>query len=115
MAHQDNRAGAIPQPLGRTEAKVWALVAPGGFFPPSTATAPHRFRPKGSFLPGATMAETILFVLSAERAVTTEGSFPDPLAHPLDRSKRRLVKVITVINIVEFAPIGTNILTHLPG
>jgi hypothetical protein len=82
MAHQDNRAGAIPQPLGRTEAKVWALVAPCGFFPPSTPTTPHRFRPKGSFLPGATMAETILFVLSAERAVTTEGSFPDPLAHP---------------------------------
>ena len=89
MADRDNRAATIlKQPLGRTGVKVSALVAPpAGCFPPSTATAPNRFRPTRSFQPGATMAETIFFVLSAERAVTTERSFLHPLTHPLDGTR----------------------------
>src|SRR5437660_9158044 len=64
---------------------------------------PHRFLPTISFPPSRREAETRFFGLSAERPMTKKISFPDPLGHPSMR-KKHLLKVITVINIIEIAP-----------
>ena len=61
-----------------------ARGATGDGGPASTAQAPLRFRPTRSFPARAGEAETNLFVLSTERAITKGSSFPDPLAHPLE-------------------------------
>src|SRR5258708_1154384 len=64
---------------------------------------------QGSFPPSVADAETSIFILRAERITTKEWSITQPLA---DRQENRLVKMITVINRVEIAPVGPNLRIH---